>query len=217
MCDTLLKLQRPLEIRPAGQQGRNPCTAMVGTTIRLETAVQTKIFCYAIPSTPFLPGNRAVVSYKEEKREGKRGDVHVKGDWHTYREWGTKIIFSSTFLSHKGSISPSPLCLFHFRLRHSHFHSLSQLKGRFAYFPLSVPRRNAALPQAFAVFLSRQSPCNINPALAATDAQRLIFAILAAAQGSFKGKHFAVLSACIQFSRLTKPKCRKIQEKILPV
>lgn len=153
-----------------------------------------------------------------KKREKGNEGMCVSKVSDTYREWGTKIIFSSTFLSHKGSISPSPLCLFHFRLRHSHFHSLSQLKGRFAYFPLSIPRRNAALPQAFAVFLSRLSPCNINPVLAAADAQRRpIFAILAAAQGSFKGKHFAALSAWMQFSQVNKAKCRKIQEKILPL
>lgn len=65
---------------------------------------------------------------------------------------GQKSCLSSAFPSDRGNISPSPLCLFHSRRRHSHFHSLSQLKGRFAYFPLSVPRRKAELPEAFAVF-----------------------------------------------------------------
>lgn len=64
-----------------------------------------------------------------------------------------------------------------------------------------------------------RGPCNINPVLAPGDAQRRpIIAIPAAPQdqaGSFKGKHFAALSAWIHSkSRLTKPKCRKIQEKI---
>lgn len=149
MCVALLKLQSLLEIR---QQGRNPCTASVGTNIRLEAPVETKIFCYSIPSTPFLLGNRAVESSREEKREGKRGMCTSKVcDTHTENE-GQKSWLSSAFPPDRGSVSSSPLCLFHFRGRHSHFHSLSQLKGRFAYFPLSIPRRNAALPRAFAVF-----------------------------------------------------------------
>lgn len=74
MCEALLKLQSPLETRSAGEQGRNPCTS-----VSLEAPGETKIFCYAIPSTPFLLGNRAVVSYREAKREGRRGDVYVKG------------------------------------------------------------------------------------------------------------------------------------------
>lgn len=78
-CEALLKLQSPLETRSAGQQGRNPCTALVGTTISLGAPGGTKIFCYAIPSTQFVLGNRAVVSYREAKREGRRGDVYVKG------------------------------------------------------------------------------------------------------------------------------------------
>lgn len=66
-------------MRPAGQQGRDPYTIMVETTISLEAPVETKTFCCDIPSTPLLLENRAVLSYREAKREEKRGDVQVKG------------------------------------------------------------------------------------------------------------------------------------------
>lgn len=69
--------------------------------------------------------------------------------------------------SDRGIISMRHLCLLDSRHRHSHFHSLSQIKGHSAFFPLSILRRNIALPLLFAVFSQHglRGPCNINPVL----------------------------------------------------
>ena len=173
MWEALFKLQSPLGTRPAGQQGRNPYASMVKTTISLEAPAETKIFCCDIPSTPLLLENRAVLSYREAKREGKRGDVQVKGVWHAQRLRDKNHDFSQPSLlfytrrfSQGYHFSKTPLPV-GFQTQTLPFPFTFTDKRSFCLFSLSILRRNIVLPLIFAVFSQRRlrRPCNINPVL----------------------------------------------------
>lgn len=111
---------------------------------------QEFFLCYPIHSVcSGEQGSCELQGSKERRKE--RGCVCQRCVMHVQRMRDKNHGFPQPSLLTGGAFQPA-LSASSFRRRHSHFHSLSQLKGRFACFPLSIPRRNAALPQAFAVF-----------------------------------------------------------------
>lgn len=170
MWKALFKLQSPLGTRPAGQQGREPYTSTVGTTISLEAPVETQIFCCDIPLTGEQVSS-GLQGSKERRKE--RGYASQRCATCTTTEAQNPWLFSAFPFcftpgdSARGIIPARPLCLLFSRHRHSRVRSLSQIKGHSAFFPLSTLRRNVALPLIFAVFSQRglTGPCNVNPVL----------------------------------------------------
>lgn len=79
MCDALLTLEKALwKAELLESRAGIPALPWWGSPPGWKLQYKQRFFCSAIPSTAFLLGNREAVSHREEKREEKKGDVHVK-------------------------------------------------------------------------------------------------------------------------------------------